>query len=185
MRRTPSPSPPPAAASAEVLGARYHYAGGHDLEIEYNQALRRQAFGFEHLRQVARVGDVALVHPHAAQDAAGDAHRGLAAVVHVDRDDQLGGVVGVDRKELRLHLHRHVQVLGKTPELHQPVGLALRRTLGQRQAARTGEDRAEVDLAPDYCCFPIPDTFVVGYGLDFNGEYRHLPYIAALDETDL
>lgn len=41
--------------------------------------------------------------------------------------------------------------------------------------------RTEVDLAPDYYCFEIPDEFVVGYGLDFNDEYRHLPYIGVLD----
>ncbi len=46
-------------------------------------------------------------------------------------------------------------------------------------------DRTEVDLEPDYHCFKIPDAFVVGYGLDYNDEYRHLPYVAALDEDDL
>jgi hypoxanthine phosphoribosyltransferase len=38
--------------------------------------------------------------------------------------------------------------------------------------------RQQVDLEPDYCGFDIPDAFVVGYGLDYNDEYRHLPYIA-------
>ncbi|MFV0446009.1 MAG: hypoxanthine phosphoribosyltransferase [Planctomycetaceae bacterium] len=41
--------------------------------------------------------------------------------------------------------------------------------------------RTEVALRPDYVCFEIPDEFVVGYGLDFNGEYRHLPYIGVLE----
>jgi hypoxanthine phosphoribosyltransferase len=41
--------------------------------------------------------------------------------------------------------------------------------------------RRSVDLTPDYHCFAIPDEFVVGYGLDFNGEYRHLPYIGVLE----
>lgn len=40
--------------------------------------------------------------------------------------------------------------------------------------------RTEVDLTPDYVCFEIPDEFVVGYGLDYEGEYRHLPYIGVL-----
>lgn len=35
-----------------------------------------------------------------------------------------------------------------------------------------------VDFTPDYVGFTIPDYFVVGYGLDFAGAYRHLPYIA-------
>ncbi len=47
------------------------------------------------------------------------------------------------------------------------------------------EGRSEVAGEPDYFCFKIPDVFVVGYGLDYNDEYRHLPYIAALEEADL
>jgi hypoxanthine phosphoribosyltransferase len=43
--------------------------------------------------------------------------------------------------------------------------------------------RQQVHLEPDYCGFTIPDAFVVGYGLDFNDDYRHLPYVAVLDET--
>jgi hypoxanthine phosphoribosyltransferase len=41
--------------------------------------------------------------------------------------------------------------------------------------------RQQVQLEPDYCGFVIPDAFVVGYGLDFNDDYRHLPYVAVLD----
>lgn len=37
-------------------------------------------------------------------------------------------------------------------------------------------------LEPDYIGFDIPNAFVVGYGLDYNDEYRHLPYIAVLDD---
>ncbi len=46
-------------------------------------------------------------------------------------------------------------------------------------------DRQVVDLMPDYHCFTIPDAFVVGYGLDYNDEYRNLPYVAVLDEQEL
>jgi hypoxanthine phosphoribosyltransferase len=42
--------------------------------------------------------------------------------------------------------------------------------------------RQEVHLEPDYCGFTIPDAFVVGYGLDYNDDYRHLPYVAVLPE---
>jgi len=44
--------------------------------------------------------------------------------------------------------------------------------------------RQKVPLEPDYCGFEIPDKFVVGYGLDFNDEYRHLPYLAVLPNVD-
>ena len=47
------------------------------------------------------------------------------------------------------------------------------------------EGRQTVNLEPDYHCFRIPDVFVVGYGLDHNDEYRHLPYIASLEESEL
>jgi hypoxanthine phosphoribosyltransferase len=41
--------------------------------------------------------------------------------------------------------------------------------------------RTEVELVPDYHAFEIPDRFVVGYGLDYNDEYRHLPFIGVLE----
>ncbi len=46
-------------------------------------------------------------------------------------------------------------------------------------------DRTCVDLTPDFFGFQIPDEFVVGYGLDYNDEFRHLPYIGIPDEADL
>ena len=47
------------------------------------------------------------------------------------------------------------------------------------------KDRQELLREPDYVVFDIPDEVVVGYGLDYRGMYRHLPYIAALDPADL
>lgn len=47
------------------------------------------------------------------------------------------------------------------------------------------QGRSEVQIAPDYHGFQIPDAFVVGYGLDYNDDYRHLPYIAVLEPSDL
>lgn len=41
--------------------------------------------------------------------------------------------------------------------------------------------RRRVDVPVDYVGFEIPDRFVVGYGLDVDQQYRHLPYIAAID----
>ena len=45
--------------------------------------------------------------------------------------------------------------------------------------------KAKVSIQPDYHCFQIPDRFVVGYGLDYADDYRHLPYIGALEPKDL
>lgn len=43
----------------------------------------------------------------------------------------------------------------------------------------------KVDLRPDFVAFNIPDKFVVGYGLDYDDEYRNLPFVGALEESDL
>lgn len=43
--------------------------------------------------------------------------------------------------------------------------------------------RQEVPFEPDFCGFEIPNEFVVGYGLDFNDEYRHLPFIGVFNTS--
>ena len=40
----------------------------------------------------------------------------------------------------------------------------------------------KVDVIVDYLGFDIEDKFVIGYGLDFNGRYRELPYIGVYGE---
>ena len=69
---------------------------------------------------------------------------------------------------------------------------ALLNELGRRGAASVRslvllrkEGRAEVSIEPDFVGFEIPDEFVVGYGLDFDGAWRHLPYLGVLDEDEI
>jgi len=38
-----------------------------------------------------------------------------------------------------------------------------------------------MEVPVDYQGFEVPDHFVVGYGLDFNQQFRNLPYIALLN----
>ncbi len=45
--------------------------------------------------------------------------------------------------------------------------------------------RRDVDINADYTGFCIEDEFAVGYGLDYAGEYRNLPYIGCLGHTKL
>lgn len=72
----------------------------------------------------------------------------------------------LDTGQTLAHLHRHLHDLGVAS---LRIGVLLRK-----------EGRRQVPLDVDYLGFDIPDAFVVGYGLDFNDEYRHLPYIAIL-----
>jgi hypoxanthine phosphoribosyltransferase len=45
-------------------------------------------------------------------------------------------------------------------------------------------ERREREVEINYLGFPIPDAFVVGYGLDFAERYRNLPYIAVLKDPN-
>ncbi|MCA9216006.1 MAG: hypoxanthine phosphoribosyltransferase [Planctomycetales bacterium] len=48
---------------------------------------------------------------------------------------------------------------------------------------KTGQQ--QVELCPDFVGFEIPNEFVVGYGLDYQDQYRNLPYVAALESHDI
>jgi hypoxanthine phosphoribosyltransferase len=56
---------------------------------------------------------------------------------------------------------------------HKPNSLRVCTLLDKRA-------RRLVDVPLDYIGFQIPDEFVVGYGLDYKGEYRNLPFIGIL-----
>lgn len=40
--------------------------------------------------------------------------------------------------------------------------------------------RHSVVYRPDYVGYEIPDAFVIGYGLDYNEQYRQLPYVGII-----
>lgn len=63
----------------------------------------------------------------------------------------------------------------------------LTRVLKQRNPSSVGlcalldkSARRIIDLPVAYRGFDVPDTFVVGYGMDYQQRYRNLPYIATL-----
>lgn len=43
-------------------------------------------------------------------------------------------------------------------------------------------DRRKVEIEVEYTGLRIPDEFIVGYGLDFDGKYRNLPDVAVLGD---
>ncbi|MBN2462596.1 MAG: hypoxanthine phosphoribosyltransferase [Dehalococcoidia bacterium] len=57
---------------------------------------------------------------------------------------------------------------------HNPASLRVCTLLDKRV-------RRLIDVPLDYIGLEIPDEFVVGYGLDYQGEYRNLPFIGALN----
>ena len=68
----------------------------------------------------------------------------------------------------------------------------LYRTMGEHQPAslqtcvlvhKKCERQVQLQQPIDYLGFEIPDVWVVGYGLDYDNQYRTLPYIAELVKT--
>lgn len=45
------------------------------------------------------------------------------------------------------------------------------------------KEKANPNLPVHYPGFLIEDEFLVGYGLDYAGRYRNLPYVASLEES--
>jgi hypoxanthine phosphoribosyltransferase len=41
--------------------------------------------------------------------------------------------------------------------------------------------RRQVEVSIDYLGFTIEDRFVLGYGLDYDGRYRNMPYIGVVE----
>lgn len=53
-----------------------------------------------------------------------------------------------------------------------------------RVIAMVKKDKSDaIDVQVDRIGFTVPDEFVVGYGLDYQGKYRNLPYIGVLDAS--
>jgi hypoxanthine phosphoribosyltransferase len=82
--------------------------------------------------------------------------------------------------------NRHVLLLDDILDTGQTLSHLVRHLLEQGAVSvktvvllrKTGRQLHAVQV--DYVGFDIPDEFVIGYGLDYNDEYRQLPYVAVL-----
>jgi len=66
--------------------------------------------------------------------------------------------------------------LRRALEARHPASLKICTLLDKRA-------RREVEVALDYVGFPVEDVYVVGYGFDYDGLYRNLPHVAALEDV--
>ena len=69
-----------------------------------------------------------------------------------------------------------LQYLLKNLRVRKPKSLSLAALL-----IKDGVERPPLDVK--YEGFHIPPKFVVGYGLDYDGKYRNLPYVAIMDDS--
>lgn len=70
-----------------------------------------------------------------------------------------------------------LQAIGKTIQAFQPASVAYCTFLSK-------PSRREAEINIDYLGFEIPDKFVIGYGLDFDGRYRELPDITYIETNE-
>lgn len=68
-----------------------------------------------------------------------------------------------------------LQYLLKNLRVRKPASLSLAALL-----IKDGVERPALDVK--YEGFHIPPKFVVGYGLDFDGKFRNLPYVAVMED---
>ena len=90
-------------------------------------------------------------------------------------------VAGMDPRREPLPDRRQDDRLGRSAQARDPD----RRAGDERFDPSGKRGRGEVAIEPDFVGFEIPDVFVVGYGLDFDGTLRQLDHVAALDEADI
>lgn len=109
------------------------------------------------------------------------------AVRSYDSGTETSGAVRIVHDLTRSIAHQHVLIVedivdsGLTMQYLQH-NLATRQPASVKLASLLHKpDRARVEVAIDYLGFRIEDRFVVGYGLDFEQRYRHLPYLAELE----
>lgn len=67
-----------------------------------------------------------------------------------------------------------LQAFGRTMEDFNPSHVAYCTFLNK-------PDRRKSDIKVDYMGYDIPDKFVIGYGLDYDSEYRELPDIEYIE----
>lgn len=83
---------------------------------------------------------------------------------------------------------RHVLILEDIYDTGNSLDFTYRHLLSKEPASLkicTLLDKPErrkpgITLKPDYVGFTVPNAFVVGYGLDYNEQYRNLPFVGIL-----
>ncbi|QDT52598.1 Hypoxanthine phosphoribosyltransferase [Caulifigura coniformis] len=112
---------------------------------------------------------------------------GLVAASSYRGDATVAGALKVDLSELPDLAGRHVLVIDDIFDTGRTMSSIVERVkefapLSVKSVVLLWKkSRMEVAIGPDYFAFEIPDEFVVGYGLDLDDEYRHLPYIGVVE----
>ncbi len=127
--------------------------------------------GLFFLSDVCRAVDMPLSLDFMAVSSYGPSATGSVRITK-DLDDSIKGasvVVVEDIIDTGLTLHYVLEVLRE----REPASLEVCTFMDK-------DVRRIVDLPIKYRGFEVPDRFLVGYGLDLDGLYRNLPFVATL-----
>jgi len=89
--------------------------------------------------------------------------------------------VDVDIKEKEVLLLEDIIDTGRTIKRLQEELMKMQPKSLRTVCLLDKPSRRDVDMKVDYVGYEIEDRFVVGYGLDYNEKYRHLPFIAEIE----
>ncbi|NLK85962.1 MAG: hypoxanthine phosphoribosyltransferase [Clostridiaceae bacterium] len=99
------------------------------------------------------------------------------------------GVVRIN-KDLDLDITgRHVLMIEDIINTGLTIGYLVQNMEARRPASikictlLNNPSKRLMNIPLEYVGFQVPDIMMVGYGIDYNQEYRHLRYIAAFDEN--
>ncbi len=106
------------------------------------------------------------------------------------------GCGSVSSGEVRITKDLETSLAGREVLIVEDIvdtGLTLSRLVGVLRERRPAslkvcafldkQERRRVPFTADYVGFSIPDRFVVGYGLDYDEQYRFLPDVCVLDQV--
>ena len=153
---------------AAKIGPEYH---DHPLTIigVLNGSLMFLADLVRHLDVPLRIGFIQASSYRGAVTTPGELHVGAEIQADIRGRHVLLLDDILDTGQTIKHLTRHLLDQGA---VSVKVGVLLRKAGRQLHA-----------VTVDYVGFDIPDEFVVGFGLDYNDEYRHLPHVAILPRS--
>ena len=101
--------------------------------------------------------------------------------------DSTGGMVV--RRDVSCDIKgRHVLILEDIFDTGNSLAFTVEHLLSKEPASlkictfldKPSRRKPGITLQADYVGFEVPNAFVVGYGLDFNEQYRNLPYVGVL-----
>ena len=112
----------------------------------------------------------------------------FVAISSYGADSRSSGVVRIIKDLDESVVSKHVLVVEDIVDTGWTLRLSyLLENLRSRKAASVRvcalldkPSRREMGVAIDYNGFVVEDKYVVGYGLDYDGEYRSLPFIGVL-----